>query len=248
MAADEDDHSEPRPLTSDDLQRREELGDVALSPDGRWLAYVVRRPRATVDYHLAEFMSGDDRGDIWIVATAGGTPRNLTHGEADRAAYWAPLWSPDANRLAMLSTKGGNVRPWVCDVATGSLHLLCKRGVDLHSHALPMGWMSDHELLVCTLAEGERPSRVAAESQAAEVAMREWPKAWEGLEPTASVLDSGAPARFDERPQGALLLVDVVSGDSRTLIEGFFRELRGGPAGRHAAFVRVARIRPPQAQ
>ena len=76
--------------------------------------------------------------------------------------------------------------------------------------------------------------------------MREWPKAWEGLEPTASVLDSGAPTPLEDRPQGALLLVDVASGRRRILLEGFFRELRIGPGGRHAAFVRVVRIRPPQ--
>jgi hypothetical protein len=32
-------------LTPDDLLRREEIGEVALSPDGRLLAYVLKRPR-----------------------------------------------------------------------------------------------------------------------------------------------------------------------------------------------------------
>ncbi len=43
-----------RALTPDDLLWREELGEVALSPDGRWLAYVVKRPRATARFHKYE--------------------------------------------------------------------------------------------------------------------------------------------------------------------------------------------------
>ena len=249
MAPDEDKHSGLRPLTPDDLQRREELGHVTLSPDGRWLAYVVRRARSTAAFHMrAEFLYGDDRGDVWIVAAAGGAPRNLTQGERDGVGYWAPCWSPGGDRIAMLSTRGGNVCVWLCDVATGEIRQLCDRGADLHSHAPPMVWLSERELLVATLPEGERPSRMAAEFQAAEVAMREWPKAWTGLEVTASVLDSGAPAPPNERPQGALLLIDVVSGRRRTILTGFFRELRRAPGGGRAACVRVVRRRPPDGE
>jgi len=248
MAADEDKRSGLRPLTPDDLQGLEELGDVALSPDGRWLAYVVRRPRATATFHMYEWLLGNDRADVWIAATSGGAPRNLTQGASDGAGYWAPSWSPAGDRIALLSTKDGNVCVWICEVATGAIRRLCERGVDLHSHAPPMLWMSDREVLVATLPEGERPSRMASEFQAAEVAMREWPKAWEGLESTASVLDSGAPDPFEQRPQGALLLIDVVSGRRQTVLEGYFRELRVAPGGRRAAFVRVTGLRPPQAR
>ncbi len=248
MAADEDKRSGLSPLTPDDLLRREELGHAAFSPDGRWLAYVVRRARSTTSVHLAEFLHGDDRGDVWVVKKSGGTPRNLTHGERDGAGSWAPIWSPGSDRLALLSSRGANVCVWIWDAATGDVERLCEDGVDLHSHAPPMLWMSDRELLVATLPEGERPSRLVAEFQAAEIAMREWPKAWKGIEPTASVLDSGGSEPFEQRPQGALLLIDVVSGDRRTLLTGFFREMRLAPGGRHAAFVRVVGVRPPDAE
>lgn len=220
---------------------------MVLSPDGCWLAYVLKRPRATSSFHKYDFLNGGDRGDVWLVEAAGGAPWNLTRGEADGCGYWAPSWSPDGKRLAMLSTRGGNVHLWGCEIASGMIERLCERPVDLDWTAAPSIWVSERTLLLATLAEGERPLRMAAEVQAAEAAMREWPKAWKGEEPTGSALDSGLAPPFSERPQGELQLLDVVSGRARSLMRGFFRELRLAPDGRHVSFLRqVDVIRPAQ--
>lgn len=174
---------------------------------------------------------------------AGGTPQNLTRGAEDGSGHWAPIWSPDSKRLALLSTRSGNVRAWVCDASARTLHRLCERGVDLGSHAAPMGWVSDHEILIATLPEGERPGRMTVEIAAAQIAMREWPKAWRGLEPTASVLESGVAQRFEVRPQGALVLADATAGTARTAMRGLFRDLRIAPDRRHVAFFRQVDVR-----
>jgi len=233
-------------LTVDDLLRLEELGEVALSPDGRWLAYVVKRPRSMARFHKYDFLSGGDRGDIWLVDTSGGVPYNLTGGAEDGSGYWGPIWSPDSARLAMLSTKGGNVHLWGCQLSTGTLARLCERPVD-HWDRCPTVWVSDRKLLVATLPEGERSSRMTVEFQAAEAAIREWPKAWRGLESTASALDSGWHAPFDERPQGELRLVDAASGHEQTVMTGFFRDLRIAPDKRHVAFLRQVEVVRPEA-
>jgi dipeptidyl aminopeptidase/acylaminoacyl peptidase len=232
------------PLTVDHLMRLEELGEVALSPDGRWLAYVVKRPRATAQFHHSPFLFGGDRGDIWLFDTANGQTRNLTGGEVDGSGYWAPSWSADSSRLAMLSTNGGNIHVWGCEVASGSLARLCDRPADCADPS-PYRWVSDRHVLVATLPEGERSFRMTVEVQAAEVAMREWPKAWRGEEPTVSALDSGSHAPFGERPQGELCLVDAAGGEEQTVMTGFFRDLRVGPDRRHVAFQRqVDVVRP----
>jgi dipeptidyl aminopeptidase/acylaminoacyl peptidase len=75
--------------------RVEDLTDLAvpsqpsLSPDGRWIAYVVR----TLD-------AGRDRtvDRLWLVGSEGGKPKRLTSGPVDTA----PNWSPDGGRLAFL--------------------------------------------------------------------------------------------------------------------------------------------------
>ena len=236
-----------RPLTTDDLVRLEELGDVALSPDGRWLAYVVKRPRLTATFHKYDFLAGGDRGDVWLVEAAGGVPRNLTEGAADGSGYWAPNWSPDSRRLAMLSTKGGNVDLWGYDVPSGDLARLCERPVDVYAFGAPNVWVGSEELLVPTLPEGDRSQRMTVEIEAAEIAMREWPRAWTGEGPTASALDSGLHAPFENRPQGELRLVDAASGREETVMSGFFRDLRVSPDRRHVAFFRQVDVIRPEA-
>ncbi|MDQ4049449.1 MAG: hypothetical protein M3131_08735, partial [Actinomycetota bacterium] len=234
-----------RPLTTGDLLRLEELGEVALSPDGRWLAYVVKRSRSSASFHKYDFLDGGDRGDVWLVETRGGEPQNLTEGASDGSGYWAPSWSPDGGRLAMLSTQGGNVHLWGCDMGSRTLAPLCDRAVDVDSSGAPSLWVSERKLLVATLPEGARPLRMTVEVQAAEVAMREWPKAWKGEQSTSNALDSGSHAPFDERPQGELRLVDVVSGLEEAVMDGFFRELRMSPDRSRVAFLRqVDVVRP----
>ena len=204
-----------------------------------------KRPRRTAAFHKHDFLSGGDRCDVWIVDVAGGAPQNLTGGAADGSGHWAPSWSPDGKRLALLSTRGGNVCAWVCDVGSRTLQRLCERAVQLWSHSSPMLWVSNDEILLATLPEGERPGRMTIEIGAAEIAMREWPKAWKGLEPTASALDSGATKPFEERPQGALVLVDAATGIERTVMRGLFGDLRIAPDGRHVAFLRQVDVRRP---
>ncbi|MDQ3630696.1 MAG: prolyl oligopeptidase family serine peptidase, partial [Actinomycetota bacterium] len=216
-----------------------------LSPDGRWLAYVRMRPRHTATFHKYDLLSGGDRCDVWIVDAAGGAPQNLTRGADDGSGHWAPSWSGDSKRLALLSTRGANVRAWVCDIASKTLHQLSARGVEPRSHAAPMLWVSNDEILLATLPEGERPGQMTDEIRAAEVAMREWPKAWTGLQPTASALDSGTAQPFGDRPQGALVLVDATTGVERTVMRGLFRDLRIAPDGRHVAFFRQVDVRRP---
>src|SRR5262245_17759609 len=83
-------------LTVEQVVAARGVGDVAISPDGRWVAYVVGVPRA----------AGEARGrayqEIWMTATSGGEARRFT---PDKERAWAPAFSPDGKRLAFLSTR-----------------------------------------------------------------------------------------------------------------------------------------------
>ena len=60
-----------RPMTPDDLFRMEDVGEVVFSPDGNWLAYVLKRAK-TVTFHKWDYLDGNDRGDVWLVGAQGG--------------------------------------------------------------------------------------------------------------------------------------------------------------------------------
>jgi dipeptidyl aminopeptidase/acylaminoacyl peptidase len=100
-------------FTVEDVLKAEEIGDIALSPDGRWVATVVLRARGPGEIYQRTSYAVEARGDVWVARTDGSGLRNLTEGRSTGDASWAPSWSPDGHRLAFLSTRGGNVHAWV---------------------------------------------------------------------------------------------------------------------------------------
>ncbi|WP_329109988.1 S9 family peptidase [Micromonospora sp. NBC_01699] len=67
---------------------------LALSPDGRWVAYVVAPVGRAGDHPV---------GELWVAATdGGGAPRRLTSGEAHDSA---PRWDADSSLVYFLSDR-----------------------------------------------------------------------------------------------------------------------------------------------
>jgi Tol biopolymer transport system component len=119
---------------SPDGSSNRRLGPIgALSPDWKWLAYGVRSPDK-------EFPT-----DLWIVPTAGGTPRLLAH--ANEISDWE--WSPDGRAVAYVElTQRGDVvdrAVKIVDVETGERRVTAPDVV-----CSPPTWSPDSTRLVCT--------------------------------------------------------------------------------------------------
>ncbi len=82
-----------KPWTVDDVLAMKSVGGVAISPDGKRVAYVVTTSDREADVN---------RSDIWIVSTDGGTPVQVTYGPR---ANRAPQWVADGSWLAFLSDR-----------------------------------------------------------------------------------------------------------------------------------------------
>jgi dipeptidyl aminopeptidase/acylaminoacyl peptidase len=96
-------------MTAEDLWAMERVGDPALSPDGRWVAFPVTA------YSIDE---NKGNADLWLVPTDGSAPpRRLTwHDGGDSN----PVWSPDGGSLLFLSKRG--------EQKASQLHLLPMNG------------------------------------------------------------------------------------------------------------------------
>jgi dipeptidyl aminopeptidase/acylaminoacyl peptidase len=98
----------PRGMTFDDVIALRSVNDPQLSPDGRWIAYVV----ATADTVENAVTSA-----IWLVRADGSAPaKKLTAGKKRDAS---PRWSPDGTRLAFISNRDERNQLWVIDPTGG---------------------------------------------------------------------------------------------------------------------------------
>ncbi len=82
--------------TIDDLLTFRSIGSVAISPDGRWVAYTVSQ----TDFKADAFIH-----HIWIADPASGRNYQLTRGEKSASNM---AWSPDSRWLAFTSDRVGD--------------------------------------------------------------------------------------------------------------------------------------------
>lgn len=88
----------PKRWTVDDVMALKGVSDIAVSPDGQRIAYVVT---------VRELDANVTNSDIWVVPVGGGESRRVTSGpRADRA----PQWAADGSWIAFLSDRAANRR------------------------------------------------------------------------------------------------------------------------------------------
>jgi dipeptidyl aminopeptidase/acylaminoacyl peptidase len=243
-----------RPMVVDDLFSLQTLGDVRMSADGSSIAVVIQRAWSNPETFRPYTMFGKDHADIWILPADGGPAKNITRGAKDGTGYWNPVWSPDGQRLALLSTKGGdNVRVYVWGKGSDRLQRMSERGVDLRAGASanadgspnPIQWLDERRLLVTVLPENEQPLAFRQRRQTQRIASEAWKKAAQGGEPTSSVLESGVAVH----PTGSaqLLLIEVPTARARVLAEGGIRHALLSPDREHIAIITQDRAPAPEA-
>lgn len=100
-----------RSFTIDDAMALRDVSDPRMSPDGKWIAYVVEHADTEKDELVKT---------IHVVSTEGGESRPMT--SADRSAT-TPRWSPDGRYLAFLAKKAGDdearTQVWTLDLRGG---------------------------------------------------------------------------------------------------------------------------------
>lgn len=110
---------EKRAMTAKDLWAMKRIGNVILSPDGKWLVYEVS------EYDI-EKNSGNT--DLWLLDTQGGEPRRLTTYEGYDGT---PRWKPDGRSVTFLSDRNGSSQIYSLSLAGGEAYAITDFPVDV---------------------------------------------------------------------------------------------------------------------
>jgi dipeptidyl aminopeptidase/acylaminoacyl peptidase len=133
----------PHPATLDDLDHLLGVGDLRVSPDGKWVAYTVSKTDVAADKHIT---------DLWMVSWDGAQDIRLTY-ETDTSVS-DPRWSPDGKYISFLSDRPGAPKVkgsqiWVLDRRGGEARQLTGITGNLSSHE----WSPDSKKLLLAIAE-----------------------------------------------------------------------------------------------
>ncbi len=115
-----------KPWTVDDVLAMKSVGGVTISPDGKWVAYVVTTSDRDADVN---------RSDIWIISTDGGTSVQVTYGPR---ANRAPQWVADGSWLAFLSDRAekGKMQVYGIDPSGGEAWPVTKHETSVSDFAI----------------------------------------------------------------------------------------------------------------
>jgi dipeptidyl aminopeptidase/acylaminoacyl peptidase len=131
---------EPRLLKLDDIHVLKTVQDPQVSPDGRWVAYVVRQDDLEEDRQ---------NNDVWMVPFSGGEAVRLT---VSPKAEKGPRWSPDNRWLAFLSNReGDSPQVWLLDRRGGEATKL----TDYEGGVSDIAWSPDGKRLVLAVTDPE---------------------------------------------------------------------------------------------
>ncbi|MBN1272459.1 MAG: S9 family peptidase [Candidatus Aminicenantes bacterium] len=98
---------ETHPFSVHDMLAMDRISDPQVSPDGKWIAFVLRK---------TDLEANQGRTDLWLIGMDGkGLRRLTTHPASD----FNPRWSTCGQRLWFISTRSGSAQVWRINISGG---------------------------------------------------------------------------------------------------------------------------------
>src|SRR5918998_1229109 len=129
-----------RPMKVDDMSRFRNVSDPQISPDGKWVAYVVNSTDVKEDKASSH---------IWMVGIDGSNNRQITFSNESENS---PRFSPDGKYLSFTSSRPGKTRGnqvWLLDRSGGEAMQLTELKGRLQGHE----WSPDSKRLALVIGD-----------------------------------------------------------------------------------------------
>ena len=113
-----------RPFSVQDLVTMQRVSDPRPSPDGKWIAYVLRS---------TDLDANRGRTDLWLVGVDGKGARRLTTSAENESS---PRWAADGRSIYFLSARGGPQQVWRLRLDGGESEKVTSLPLDVASFRL----------------------------------------------------------------------------------------------------------------
>jgi dipeptidyl aminopeptidase/acylaminoacyl peptidase len=218
-------------MTVADLLELRAVDEAAIDSAGSAVAIVVQRARRPGEPIAGESLYGGNvRADVLVLRASDGKELFTTHGGAERAGYWRPVWAPSGNLLAMLELQADTLS--ICVWSRDSGRMSCVPGdgsVDFLSrwtavastdgsqrNNTPFAWLDDSTIAYVLLPRGIVDQASSHSHAVGDSVAAMWSREQAGRISTVSVLETPWPAA-SLPPAATLRVENVVSGESRTI-------------------------------
>ena len=131
------------------------VGGTTISPDGRHIAYTIRKP--LMEGEKSEYLS-----HVWIVTADG--ERNLQYTQGDKSAG-SPSFSPDSRYLAFTSSRSGKNQIWIMPLMGGEAQQITEADPGVGSYR----WSPDGTHFAYTMADPETEEEKKAKEEKRDV-------------------------------------------------------------------------------
>ena len=210
---------------------------IAPAPDGRMVAYVVRRPTAEAPETAMLLPTGAPRiyrsTSLFVSDARSGEAIEVSGG---KGANWGAAWSPDGTRLAFLSDRDGSVGLWLWERSTHATRRIGRAFPRMPAGMTPRWTRDGHKLLLGLAPLGETyPEMPVLPGDAASAADELTVQTFSSRPGVGS--GSGIQTIGSNMAPSDLGLIDVATGSADRLVRGV-RLLRWefAPDERHIAY------------
>lgn len=221
---------EQRDLTLDDMLSVETLESGVVDPAGKWFFYERTRPYSqNKDYSFRTYAFQKSGHQIWQYnLETSDTPR-LLEGLDPLPHSYLLGFSPGGDFLALMQYDFGELSILTYDMSRKLATKLGPAPAFSRTGEHNPVWISESELIYAALPDGTYPPGTSIRTVVGDATSRAWQNAWEGSEPTAFAVETPDESERPALQPGRLVRANAGTGETETLADGLYADLRLSP-------------------